>query len=220
MDVKVREEDIVWVRNLKGIEDSFRRQLAIGSIITNIFSYNGLEKPILVGGSVVAIYSAGQYKTVDLDMKAYSVSEYNVILKELGYTKLGKDFYNGELDSYVEFPSGVMEDSMKHVRELIIEETELPLYVLGFEDIIIDRVCSFYATNDQDSKEWALRLMGALYDDIDWSYLHGRSNELGILKITEKLQRNVKRYKRIYELMNNETSASVLEKTTMKTKFF
>jgi hypothetical protein len=179
----------------------FRRQLAVASVITRIFERNRLFKPILVGGCVVSLYTSEMYKTIDLDMKSEQVDAYTHILIELGYKKQGKDFYHPQLDSYIEFPSGRMEDSMEHVREFIVDETRLPIYTVGFEDLILDRIHSFVATNDQGSKEWALRMMGVLYPSIDWSYLHHRARQLNILKETEKIQRTVKRYAQIYKLM-------------------
>ncbi len=47
--------------------------------------------------------------------------------------------------------------------------------------------------------DWALRLMGVLYEELDWSYLHRRANELYIPKVVEKMQRDVKRYKDVYK---------------------
>ena len=41
--------------------------------------------------------------------------------------------------------------------------------------------------------------MGVLYEELDWSYLHRRANELYIPKVVEKMQRDVKRYKDVYK---------------------
>lgn len=203
--IRVNEEDVVLVKSLANLKNIFRRQLAIASVITKIFKYNGLIDPVIVGGSVVALYSQEQYKTVDLDMKSESVEAYTEILSKLGYIKRGKDFFHKELDSYIEFPSGEMQDSWDHMREYIIEETGLPIYVIGFEDLILDRVGSFVSTNDLDSKEWAIRLMGMLYADIDWSYLHKKANRQGTLKVVEKLQREVKRLRKLYQSTREES---------------
>jgi hypothetical protein len=193
---------------VSSIDNLFRRQLAIGSIITKIFIDNNLHPPVIVGGSVVALYSSELYKTVDLDMKSEYVDQYKFLLKEMGYIQTGKDFYNSVTDSYIEFPSGKMEDSEDHFREFEVEETGFPIIVLGFEDIILDRVSSFVATSDKKSQEWAIRLIGTLYAELDWDYMHKRSNELGILSAVNRLQRRVKYYKGQYEKLLNETSIS------------
>jgi hypothetical protein len=207
-NVFVNEEDKLLLKSLLSIKDRHRRQLAIGSVITKIFEYNKLPIPVVVGGTVVYLYSDGLYRSLDLDMKSDVVPEYKEIMKELGYTRIGKDFIHDELESYIEFPSGDREDSEEHMVKYIVEETGLPIYLIGFEDIILDRIKSYHATNDQESKEWALKLMGALYGHIDWSYLHKQANKLGILKVTEKIQRTVKRYPQLYKAMKDETSVT------------
>lgn len=175
-----------------------RRRLCVASVITKSFIERGLNPPVLVGGSAVSLYTRGSYSTVDIDFKSEDVEQYKELMNELGYQRKGKDFYQPMLDSYVEFPSGPMEDSWDRVREIIVKETNLPIYVVGYEDLILDRVMSYNATNDQGSREWALRMMGVLYEHIDWSYLHKRANKLNLLDDVNKIQREVKRYKEIY----------------------
>jgi len=198
MEIKISNQLRLQFMECVKITNITERQLAIGSIITEAFTKNGLLEPIIVGGTVVSLYSTGQYSTVDLDMKSEAVEEYHQIMTEFGYKKFGKDFYHKDLDSYVEFPSGRLEDSWDHIREVIVDSTGLPIYVIGFEDIVLDRLSHFASNGDRNSREWAMRLMGGLYDGIDWSYLHSKAKQLGILEIVEKAQRDVKRYKQLY----------------------
>ncbi|GBF73505.1 hypothetical protein PA598K_01798 [Paenibacillus sp. 598K] len=193
---------------IKSIVNPLRRRLAVCSWITEEFKKEGLYVPILVGGSAVAIYSNGMYATVDLDMKSEQFERYAPLMSSLGFNRVGKDFYHSELDTYVEFPSGRFEDSMDHVREVVVEETGWPIYISGYEDMIIDRALKFSATSDQNSREWALRMMGFLYDEIDWSYLHKKSNEYGILAIIERIQRDVKRYKGVYRAQRDKDNST------------
>lgn len=76
---------------------------------------------------------------------------------------------------------------------MIVPETGLPIVVVGIEDVIFDRTMRFDATKDQDAREWALRMMGIHYDEVDWSYLHRRASELYILDAVNRIQRDVKR---------------------------
>lgn len=188
------------------IRDDFKRRLAAASIVTKAFSESGLFVPVIVGGTAVSLYTQGKYGTVDIDMKSEQVDEYKTIMEQLGFARVGKDFYHDKLQVYIEFPSGRMEDSEEHFREIIVDETNLPIYVVGYEDIILDRAMKFDATKDQDAREWALRMIGVLYDDIDWSYLHRRAKELYILDVVERMQRDVKRYKGVYRAVRNRSS--------------
>lgn len=181
------------------IEDAFVRRLAAASIIINEFKKHDLHAPILVGGTAVAIYSKGQYATVDLDFKSEQVEAYSELMKDLGFTRSGKDFVIKSLGLYVEFPSGAFEDNENLFREVMIEETGLPIYVTGVEDMILDRAMKYDCNGDQSSREWALRMMGTFYEEIDWSYLHSRAHYYNILHIINKIQRDYKRYRHEYD---------------------
>lgn len=89
-----------------------------------------------------------------------------------------------------------------------VEETGLYVCVMCVEDIILDRLDSYVATNDGKSKEWVLKLLSGMYPYIDWSYIHKSAHQRGTLKELEKMQRLVKRYEGVYEKMIEETSAN------------
>jgi len=180
------------------IPNELNRRLAVCSVVSKAFADRGLFEPVLVGGTAVALYTKGRYATVDIDLKSEDVDGYKAIMTELGFVKIGKDYYHSAIDIYIEFPSGRMEDSEQHMREMIVPETGLPIVVVGIEDVILDRTMRFDATKDQDAREWALRMMGIHYDELDWSYLHRRAGELRILEVVNRIQRDVKRYKGVY----------------------
>jgi hypothetical protein len=203
VDRIIREELKQALLNCANINEAWRKKLAIASVITQAFIDNGGAPPIIVGGMVVSIYSFGQYATEDIDMVTmYDTFPYE-ILAELGYSRFGKNNFHKELKSYVEFPSGDLAGDEKRVVKYDIEETGLSVYVLCVEDIILNRLDAYVATNDRNSYEWVLKLLASLYPYIDWSYIHGTAHKRGSLKVLEKVQRLVKRYNRIYEDMEN-----------------
>jgi hypothetical protein len=194
----------------KEIENLPDRQLAIGSIITQVFIENGFNPPVLAGGMAVSVYSQGLYKTTDLDLLSHSEYFIKDVMKAFGYMKSGKDYYNVGLGSYAEFPSIKTDWSNDKVRKFQVEFTGLFLHIIGIEDLVLDRTASFEAGNKEDCREWALRLMGAFYKHIDWTYTHKRAHELGVLETLNKLQREVKRYTEKYQsITEQETSVSV-----------
>lgn len=195
-----------YIEKCLAIPEGPRRRLSVGSVVTKAFTDSGLNPPILVGGSAVSLYTRGSYATVDLDFKSEDVEQYKEIMDSLGFQRKGKDFYHPQLGSYVEFPSGPMDDSWDRVREILVSDTQLPLYVVGYEDLILDRVMSYKATKDLGSKEWALRMMGVLYEEVEWNYLHKRAHKLGVLDDVNRLQREVKRYRDVYK--NKEDAAT------------
>lgn len=201
--IKISENVTSLLEMCSLMKDDSSKQLSLASIITKVFVDNGKEPPVIVGGRAVSVYSLGQYGTVDTDMISAESDFCETALTVIGYKRLGKDYYSKEFDSYVEFPSGRLAGSYEKVIEYKVEETELPIYLIGIEDIILDRVDSFVATNDLGSKEWALRLLGGMYPLIDWAYIHKEANVRDTLREFEKLQRTVKRYEKVYKLMRD-----------------
>jgi hypothetical protein len=201
------------------LEDLPTRQLALGSIITKVFEDNGFNAPILVGGMAVSVYSQGLYKTVDLDFLS-NAEGFNELLFELGYKKLGKDFYNDSLSSYVEFPTPVDFPTLEKVRQFVVPETSLPLNVIGVEDLVLDRAGSFAATNSLECKEWSYRLMSVFYKYMDWGYLHKKAKQMGILKQVNVIQREVKGSLKQHGLLTEQETTVTTETSSRIMKFF
>ena len=195
------------------IRDNLRRKLAIASVITKALELSGLDTPILVGGMVVATYSGGQYGTEDIDMYSPdSNKDIGEVLRQLGYVPFNRYFYNKAIESFIEFPSGKYAGSKNKVIKYIIEETSLPVYIEGIEDIILDRIDGYVATGDKSCEEWAVKLLGGMYKNIDWSYFHREANSKKTLDVALQLQRKAKKllkqYQSIMSSIETETSAS------------
>lgn len=204
MGIVVSGEMIGELKSLSSWEDNLEKKLAVTGILTRAFLANELPAPIVVGGTAVAVYTKGLYSTVDLDLISGNTEEVNEIMSAFGFKKAGKDYFHPEIDMYVEFPSRNLEGNLNMISEYIVDSTTDEIYIIGLEDIILDRVESFVSTNDLNSKEWAMRIMGGMYPHVDWSYLHKEAAERKVLSVLEKLQREVKRYKDLYlEMMND-----------------
>jgi hypothetical protein len=173
---------------LKKIEDVFSRSLHTVALLTELMIKDKNVAPVLVGGAAVAVYSRNLYTTRDMDLILFSYVDVNPYMEKLNFQKIGKDYYNKELDVLIEFPSGKPTDSEDKVLKLRLSEDSF-IYVISVEDLILDRVHSYNTTNDNGSKEWALRLIGAFYETIDWNYIHKTAHSRGIGTVLVKLQR-------------------------------
>jgi hypothetical protein len=201
-EIYVAPELLELLEKIKKISDPWRQDLALASIITKIFEDNHVAAPIVVGGLVVATYTQGLYKSRDIDMIAVNTDFPYRVMERIGYVKVdSKDCYHPEFHSIVEFPSGKYSGSYDRVLDYEVDETGLTVHVQGMEDIILDRIESFAATSDMRSLEWATKMMGVLYDNLDWSYCHAQSSQRGIMQEFEDVQRSLKRYKEDYEKM-------------------
>ena len=119
----------------------------------------GVES-VLVGGSVVAIYSKGAYRSGDLDFIVQDNDRVKVdaVLTHLGFTKKGRHFQHPECSHlFVEFPPGPLAIGSDHriVPDGIIHQKRR-LLLLSPTDCICDRLASYIHFKSRDALNQAL----------------------------------------------------------------
>lgn len=115
------------------------RGVKIASVIAEALRQINVDA-ILVGGSAVAFYTEGKYTTQDIDMIAPSGKDTEHIMKQIGFSRHGKDYIHDDLDIYVEFPS----DQLEPTEQInIINVGNIKLKIISIEDMIVDRLCAF-----------------------------------------------------------------------------
>ncbi len=162
---KAREE----LYKLSG-KDRFEVMAETTAIITELMEAQGL-KPIVVGGLAVEIYTRGQYTTLDIDLVTKGREIAGDILINLGFLREGRHWYQPELGVAIEIPDSKLEgaDEGKIIR------LELPsgryLYVIGIEDIILDRLRACVHWTSSSDCEWGLRMLKVHLSSSDLNYM-------------------------------------------------
>lgn len=82
---------------------------------------------------------------------------------------MGRHWYHADLDVAIEVPDDVLAGSEDKVTQVEIED--LNVYIIGVEDLIIDRVNAYVHWRSIDDGDWAKELMALYRDEIDWDYL-------------------------------------------------
>src|SRR5699024_208474 len=130
-------------------------------------------KPIIVGGLAVEIYTRGHYTTRDIDIITpgrYEIGKF--LTEELGFKKLGRSWYNEELEISIEIPSNAIDGSEDKTIKVNLPSGGT-VYVIGLEDIIVHRLESA-TVNHRDNPEYS--------DDYEWAQrmfeIHKADNEL------------------------------------------
>ncbi|HLV09030.1 MAG TPA: hypothetical protein VKY40_02365, partial [Halanaerobiales bacterium] len=90
----------------------------------------------------------------------------------------------------IEVPSGPLAGSWDKVTEVAIEGLEA--YIIGIEDIIVDRLNRYKYWKEFDDEEWIIGMIFINYDDIDWDYLYMKAGE-------ERTTDELKRFKDIVD---------------------
>jgi predicted nucleotidyltransferase len=178
-------------------QDKWGRQIYVAAAVSLAFGEKGIPA-ILVGGAVVEYYTSGEYTTADVDMilPPLGKEEIETTMRDLGVERFEdyRHWLHPHIPIPVEFPPGpllVGHMLIREVNEIDIEKTKLK--ILKVEDILLDRLTMAQEWKDLQAQIQAEMLMYAHYIEINWSYVHQKSSELGILKLFQKIQRKVKR---------------------------
>jgi predicted nucleotidyltransferase len=149
-------------------KDKFEKMLFTAAIITEQLEQHGI-KPIIVGGLSVEIYTMSGYTTQDLDFVLNGYEQASEILKELEFRKIGKDWVHPILGISLEIPSNTLTGDYEKVTEIPVSGKKV--YVIGIEDIILDRLRSAVHWQSGVDREWGYRMLLMYLEDIDLTYI-------------------------------------------------
>lgn len=178
-------------------QQQLERQLYLAAAISGGFEERGVPA-VLVGGTVVEFYTAGGYTTADIDMVLPPLErkEIETVMEELGLVRTGdyRHWSHPKIPFPVEFPPGPLQIGhlvVEELNEIEIEGTKLK--ILKVEDILLDRMVMAQEWDDLQAHVQAEMLMYAHYDEMDWPYIHRQASQIGVLKISQEIQKKVKR---------------------------
>lgn len=147
---------------LKG-KSKFEKMLQTTAILTKLFEQEKL-KPISVGGLSVEIYTRSEYTTADIDIIFSQRKIADRYLKSLGFISEGRHWYHKELMISIEIPYDMLEDADDaKVIELQLENN-LHVYVIGIEDIILDRLRACVHMKSLSDCEWGKVVKSYFYE--------------------------------------------------------
>ena len=179
------DKKIGGFEKLKTIDNPLKKRLYFLGLLTK--ELPGIQ-PILVGGNAVEFYTAGGYSTTGIDILAPS-EPVDRVLTDWGFKKEGKNWVNADLDIQIEALTGQLEPrQLAMVTELTIEN--LKVFIIGIEDIIIDRMNAFVYWEVKDDKLWAKEMMANHLDEIDFDYLYECDEE--VKKEMKKLEKEIR----------------------------
>jgi len=159
---------------IENTKDQLTRRLLFVALLTKALEPERI-RPVIVGGNAVEFYTAGGYTTGDIDVVAPS-EPIDKVLARWGFRKQGRHWISEKLDIFIEAPSSSLnKEQMERVSEVEIDD--LKVYVLGIEDLIIDRLNACVHWKSSDDGRWAKELMALHAGEIDWTYLEDRTKE-------------------------------------------
>lgn len=163
------EEAKLQIDQLKG-KQKFEKMLQTTAILTSLFEKEGL-KPTIVGGLAVEIYTRSEYTTSDIDIIFSQRDIADRYLRLLGFAREGRHWYHQDLLISIEIPNDILEDADDEKIIQLVLLNGLHVYVIGIEDIILDRMRACVHWKSSADCEWAKRLFLLHFSRLDHDYL-------------------------------------------------
>lgn len=185
-DQKIKSLDLSILATMP---DTFEKRLLFMGLLTRELRKYGI-KPIVVGGNAVEFYTVGSYATGDIDIICADYRKLGEVLKDWGFKREGRHWISKKYDILVESPNDILIGSSKKVTE--VEIKGLKVYLIGIEDIIIDRLNAFVHWKSSEDGRWAKELLILNKDKIDWKYLEEQSKQEKTIKALNQLKKNAK----------------------------
>lgn len=157
---------------LKGLKGKERFQVMTETVssLTKLLEPHEVT-PVVVGGLAVEIYTRGQYTTVDIDLVMQRRDLAGDILNELGFIKEGRHWYSPELMVAIEIPGNILEDADANRVTKILLKNGRYIFVIGIEDIILDRLRACVHWQSSSDCEWGLRMLKVHLESLDIDYM-------------------------------------------------
>lgn len=163
-----------------------RKLYFLGWLNRTLEKLNVRDFPVLVGGSAVALYTAGNYASQNIDL-CYSSPRLDDALLPEGFRKDGRYWVHEELDILVECPG-----SDRPERVLDVElKNGAHVYVSSIEDMIVDRLCACVFWQSPSDGEWARLMLASDTEEfpIDWEYLEKRAAQENVAEQLRRIRK-------------------------------
>ncbi|SDM52824.1 hydrogenase maturation protease [Geoalkalibacter ferrihydriticus] len=172
------------LEKLKAIPAGWQRRLYFMGVLGEALVPVGV-RPVIVGGNAVEFYTLGGYATADIDLVVAERAEVDRCLAAMGFTREGRHWFSEELDLAVEIPGSVLAGDRSRVTEVEIDDRLV--YLIGLEDLIIDRLNAFVHWRSARDGEWAEQLLALHFDEVDFDYLRCRAADEGVGDTLQKI---------------------------------
>jgi hypothetical protein len=136
----------------------FEKMIEAAAIITEVMEQEKL-KPILVD------YILQEYTTHDIDFVLSVYEKANEILLSLGFEKEGRYWIDPEIRLSIEIPDHVLAGDYDKATIFPIDKRKV--YVIGTEDIVLDRLRAAVNCRSGVDREWRFRLLYTYFPKYD-----------------------------------------------------
>jgi hypothetical protein len=150
---------IVQAAAILGQPDSVERTAAFAEWLQSLYP---TDPPVLVGGSAVELYTAGAYRSGDLDFVGEVPPAVAAALESAGFRRTGRHWVHERSQLFVEFPSRTLHPPGE-VSEVLVGSSRVR--AISPEALIVDRLSAWvHWQSQQDAANAWLLLRGTKVD--------------------------------------------------------
>jgi hypothetical protein len=166
---------------VSGYRPEFEAALRLFARVSEAMVARGYERPILVGGAAVEVYSLSAINTGDFDVCTGAQEVFEDELQNAGFVRpsgrgvVTRGWIHPELKLGFEVVTSTLLDGKAErdrVRLISVDDNSL-FAVIALEDIIADRMGQFASGSARDMLDQAKTLYD-LYPDADLGYMNAR----------------------------------------------
>ena len=162
------------VPRLRKEPDELARKMLLIGYLTERLEKKKPESVYIVGGQAVETYTAGQFRTGDIDIVTPDSKAAEKILKRMGFEREGMVWLNKTLGLAIHIVGLFAKNSEK---ARIIHAGPYKVRIVGVEDLIVDRLVAAKFWNSQVDLEQAKALWKGFRKQIDLQYLRKRARD-------------------------------------------
>jgi len=162
------------VPRLRKEPDELVRKMLLIGYLTERLEKKKPESVYIVGGQAVETYTAGQFRTGDIDIVTPDSKAAGEILKRIGFEREGMIWLNKALGLAIHIVGSFTKNSEK---ARIIHAGPYKVRIVGVEDLIVDRLAAAKFWNSQVDLEQAKALWKGFRKQIDLQYLRKRARD-------------------------------------------
>jgi predicted nucleotidyltransferase len=152
-----KDEFVKRVRNA-GIERDEERRIYAAGVLNEALKKHG-TKVTVVGGSIVAIFTAGHYTTADIDIVARKPEIVKQVLGECGFTNVsGIRYVHEDLGLILEY----MGEIPKAERIDTIKVKEVEVDIISIEDVLVSKLEMLEKGTDVEKSETQVKIIAYL----------------------------------------------------------
>ncbi len=162
------------------------RKIYFMTILTREIELSGRtgKSPVVVGGTAVDIYTTGLFQSRDIDLIGERRVIGEILEKKFGFERTGRHWINERIGIFIEVPGDHFSGDKNKITTIWVGS--LKLYIIGIEDLIIDRLNACVHWKSETDCDQARYLIKYYRDRLDSSYLEKKAKDEGVVRTLRK----------------------------------